>query len=154
MERVNEMSPRYTQPALGRARTQTGISRAPIQSKALSKMTGHFLNSCGPYTKNFALDPSPFKRQRKERKESLRGNLLSPLPVAYKQPLIQWRSVKSLVALPGSGYLGWSSSWMSWQGAVQSAESGSLPLGLRSQREPSAVPPTHCRLWHLLGAAF
>lgn len=148
------MSPRCTQPAPGRARTQTGISRAPVQSKALSKMTGHFLNSCGRYTKNFAFDPSPFERQGKERKESFRGGLLSPLPVVYKQPLIQRRSVKSLVAVPGSSYLGWSRSWMSWQGAVQSAESGSPPRGLRSQREPSAMPPTHCRFWHLLGAAF
>lgn len=79
MERVNEMSPRCTQPAPGRARTQTGISRAPVQSKALSKMTGHFLNSCGRYTKNFAFDPSPFKRQGKERKESLRRGG-SPFP--------------------------------------------------------------------------
>lgn len=69
-----------TQPAPGRAGTYTGIFRAPIQSKALSKMTGHFLN-----TKNLGLDPPPFKRQGKERKENLLGHLLSPLPVCCLQ---------------------------------------------------------------------
>lgn len=88
MERTNQESPGQELESLG------------SPAKALSKTAGYFLKSCGPYTKNVVLDPSPFKRQENERKENLLGHLLSSLSVACKQPLIQWKSVKSLVAVP------------------------------------------------------
>lgn len=125
-------------------------------SKVLSKMTGHFLNSCALYTKVFVLHFfSPLKaRERKNRKSPGSGiillrHLLSPLPVSCKQPLIQQGSVKSLVAMPRWGYLGWSNSWMSWYVAMQNPDSPPL-----SQRALSALSSPHCRSWHLSGLPF
>lgn len=139
-----------TQPAPGRAGTHTGISRAPMQSKALSQMTGHFLN-----TKNLGLDPSPFKRQGKERKENLLGHLLSPLPVCclqaatYPMEICKVSCSCAQVRLPGVEQLLDVRAGGCAECRVQ------LPSPApRSQREPSAMPLTPCRFWHLLRAAF
>lgn len=136
--------PRPVQPVPGPGH-KLGSPGSP--SRALSKMTGHFLNSCAPYTEVFMLDLFPSKRQGKERTESLLGRVLS-----YSGISLSNRDLQSLLKLcPGE--VTWGRATPGCPGTWLCRTQTPLPC-LRGQRALSAISPPHCRSWHLLGLPF
>lgn len=158
MDRVSKESPTLHAASSFLARPGHKLASPGSPSKALSNMTVHFLNSCGPNTKTFCVRSFPFQKAREGKNRKLLELVLSSSGIPFPTPSCLQAALYPVeicrvscscaqVRLPGTKQL-----LGVLQVAVQSPDSS--PRALRSQRLPSATPPTPLQFLVWLGAAF